>query len=114
MRAWMVSKDDDGPEANLLDSVTDADLADGPEVPGSGVLVDVEYSSINYKDGLGLVGRPGVIRQHPLIPGIDLVGTVAESDDDRWRPGDSIIVNGWGIGEMHHGGLAERARVSND
>lgn len=100
MRAWMVTKGDDGPQATLLDSVTDADLGD------EGVLVDVEYSSINYKDGLALAGRPGVIRQHPLIPGIDLVGTVAS--------GDRVLVNGCGIGETHNGGLAERARVSAD
>src|SRR5690606_30530512 len=100
MRAWMVTTGDDGPQATLLDSMTDADLGD------EGVLVDVEYSSINYKDGLALAGRPGVIRQHPLIPGIDLVGTVA--------PGDRVLVNGCGIGETHNGGLAERARVSAD
>src|SRR5690606_39326536 len=100
MRAWMVTTGDDGPQATLLDSMTDADLGD------EGVLVDVEYSSVNFKDGLALAGRPGVIRQHPLIPGIDLVGTVAS--------GDRVLVNGWGIGETHNGGLAERARVSAD
>src|SRR5690554_4325084 len=127
MRAWMVTKGDGGPEATLLDSVTDADLDE------DGVLVDVEYSSINYKDGLALAGRPGVIRQHPLIPGIDLVGTVASAagpslpdaspagpslpelvEGKTWHPGDRVLVNGWGIGETHHGGLAERARVSSD
>src|SRR5690606_33940262 len=108
MRAWMVIKGDDGPQATLLDSVTDADLGDG------GVLVDVEYSSINYKDGLALAGRPGVIRQHPLIPGIDLVGTVAQSDAPRWAAGDRVLVNGCGLGESHNGGLAERARVNDD
>src|SRR5690554_4492623 len=113
MRAWMVTKGDDGVDARLLDNLTDADLA-GSETPGGSVLVDVEYSSINFKDGLALAGRPGVIRRHPLIPGIDLVGTVAESSDDRWRAGDRVLVNGWGIGESHNGGLAERARVSGD
>src|SRR5690606_35600863 len=113
MRAWMVTTGDDGPQATLLDSMTDADL--GTE----GVLVDVEYSSINYKDGLALAGRPGVIRQHPLIPGIDLVGTVAtplpEPVEGRaWAPGDRVLVNGCGLGESHNGGLAERARVNAD
>ncbi|MEX1078265.1 MAG: MDR family oxidoreductase [Homoserinimonas sp.] len=108
MRAWMVTKGDDGVSSALLDSATDAELGDGD------VLVDVEYSSINYKDGLALSGRPGVIRQHPLIPGIDLVGTIADSDDERWRPGDRVVLNGWGVGETHNGGLAERARVSGD
>lgn len=107
MRAWMVTKSDDKPQATLLDTMTDADL--GTE----GVLVDVEYSSINYKDGLALAGRPGVIRQHPLIPGIDLVGTVA-AGDGRWAPGDRVLVNGCGLGESHNGGLAERARVNAD
>jgi acrylyl-CoA reductase (NADPH) len=108
MRAWMVTRVDDSVSARLVDSLTDADLGDGE------VLVDVEYSSINYKDGLALAGRPGVVRQYPLIPGIDLVGMVAESVDDRWQPGDRVVLNGWGIGETHNGGLAERARVSGD
>ena len=67
-----------------------------------------------YKDALALAGRPGVIRDYPLIPGIDLVGTVAASDSPRWTPGDRVILNGWGIGETHHGGLAERARVKGE
>lgn len=78
------------------------------------VTVDVEFSSLNYKDGLALAGRPGVAKIDPLIPGIDLVGTVQDSDDPRWSPGDRVVVNGWGIGETHHGGLSERARVSGD
>src|SRR5690554_3810423 len=105
MRAWMVTKGDGGPEATLLDSVTDADLGE------DGVLVDVEYSSINYKDGMALAGRPGVIRKPPLIPGIDLVGTVASSPN-TYASGNRVLVNGWGIGETHNGGLAERARVN--
>ncbi|MHA6669777.1 acrylyl-CoA reductase (NADPH) [Homoserinimonas sp. A447] len=113
MRAWMVTKGGDGVDSQLV-NVTDADLADRTESADGDVLVDVEYSSINYKDGLALAGRPGVIREHPLIPGIDLVGTVAESSDDRWRAGDQVLLNGWGIGETHNGGLAERARVSGD
>jgi len=76
------------------------------------VTINVEYSSINYKDGLALMGRPGVVRVWPLIAGIDLVGTVESSADPRWAAGDRVILNGAGIGESHHGGLAERARVS--
>ena len=90
-----------------------AELTDDDLMPGD-VLVDVEYSSLNYKDALALAGRPGVIRHYPLIPGIDLVGTVAASDSPRWKPGDRVILNGWGIGENHHGGLAERARVNGE
>ncbi|MCY7325886.1 MAG: oxidoreductase [Microbacteriaceae bacterium] len=86
----------------------DADL-----MPGD-VTVDVEYSSINFKDGLALSGRPGVIKNYPLVAGIDLVGVVAASENAEWMPGDRVILNGWGIGEKHHGGLAERARVSGD
>jgi acrylyl-CoA reductase (NADPH) len=78
------------------------------------VTVDVEYSSINFKDGLALAGRPGIAKIDPLIPGIDLVGTVATSADPRWKAGDAVIVNGFGMGEGHNGGLSERARVSAD
>ncbi|MBX0301210.1 oxidoreductase [Cryobacterium sp. 1639] len=76
------------------------------------VTVAVEFSSINYKDGLALMGKPGVVRVWPLVAGIDLVGTVETSSDPRWAAGDRVILNGAGIGESHHGGLAERARVS--
>lgn len=78
------------------------------------VTVDVEYSGINYKDGMALSGRPGVIREYPLIPGIDLVGIVSSSDHPDWQVGDRVLVNGYGLGETHHGGLAERARLSGD
>lgn len=88
--------------------VTDAFL-----LPGD-VTVAVEYSGLNYKDGLAIGGRPGVARTSPLIPGIDLVGTVESSADPRWRAGDRVVLNGDGIGESHHGGLAERARVRGD
>lgn len=75
------------------------------------VTIAVEYSGINFKDGLALAGRPGVVKGSPRIPGIDLVGTVEASDDPRWSPGDAVILNGDGIGESRNGGLAERARV---
>lgn len=78
------------------------------------VTVAVEFSDLNYKDGLAIAGRPGVARVSPLIPGIDLVGVVETSQDPRWRPGDRVVLNGDGIGESHHGGLAERARVRGD
>lgn len=82
-------------------------------MPGE-VTIDVEFSDLNYKDGLAIAGRPGVARVSPLIPGIDLVGTVSASEDPRWREGDRVVLNGDGIGERHHGGLAERARVRGD
>jgi acrylyl-CoA reductase (NADPH) len=100
----MVTKD----ASSALVSIDDDQLGDGD------VVIDIAYSSINYKDGLALAGRPGVIRTHPLIPGIDLVGTVASASEDSWQPGDRVIVTGWGIGETHNGGLAERARVKSE
>jgi acrylyl-CoA reductase (NADPH) len=84
------------------------DAADGP------VLVDVAFSGINYKDALALTGRPGVVRSTPLVGGIDLVGTVRESEDDRWAPGDMVLLNGTGMSETRNGGLTELARVPGD
>ncbi|MBF0672194.1 MAG: oxidoreductase [Salinibacterium sp.] len=109
MRALKVEKNDDGITTRLITDLGDDDLMAGD------VTIDVEYSSINFKDGLAITGRPGVIRDYPLIPGIDLVGTVAEADaSSPWAAGDRVLLNGWGIGESHHGGLAERARVKSD
>ena len=82
-------------------------------MPGT-VTIDVAYSSINFKDGLAISGRPGVIRSWPLIAGIDAVGVVTASTDPRWNPGDNVILNGAGLGETHHGGLAEVVRVDGD
>src|SRR5687768_7774064 len=85
--------------------IDDSELGEGD------VTVDVEFSSVNFKDGLALLGRPGVLRQPNRIPGIDLVGTVSASTSPRWSPGDRVLLNGHGIGEGHPGGLAESARV---
>ena len=82
-------------------------------MPGD-VTLRVDYSSINYKDGLAVTGRPGVVRVWPLIAGVDMVGTVESSRDPRWTPGTRVILTGAGSGENHHGGLAERARVSGE
>jgi acrylyl-CoA reductase (NADPH) len=103
-RAIVVRETPDGPAAALEQA--DEDLLG----PGD-VEIAVEYSSLNYKDGLALAGKPGVIRRHPLIAGIDAVGTVTSSDHPDWTPGDRVTVNGWGIGENHPGGLSERIRV---
>lgn len=75
------------------------------------VVVDVAWSSLNYKDGMALAGDPGVVRTSPLVPGIDLVGTVAESSSADWSPGDQVLLTGAGIGESRHGGWAEQAVV---
>jgi acrylyl-CoA reductase (NADPH) len=81
---------------------------------GKDVLVRVSYSTINYKDGLAITGRSPIIRSFPMIPGIDFAGTVEESDDPLFRAGDEVILNGWGVGETHPGGLAQMARVKGD
>lgn len=83
-------------------------------LPAGDVTVAVEWSSLNYKDGLALTGASPVVRRFPLIPGIDFAGTVLESQHPDWRPGDKVVLNGWGVGETHSGGLAERARVRGD
>lgn len=79
--------------------------------PATGVSIDVSYSSINYKDGLAVAGRPGVVRRLPLIAGIDVVGTVSASADPRWAAGDTVVLNGAGLGESRHGGLSEHTVV---
>ena len=108
-RALLAERTEPGADVAVsLASLTDDDL-----MPGD-VTIDVEYSSLNFKDALALTGRPGVIRDYPLVPGIDIVGTVSSSDDDRWTAGDRVILNGFGVGERHHGGFAERARVKAD
>ncbi|QYK01636.1 acrylyl-CoA reductase (NADPH) [Shewanella psychrotolerans] len=86
-------------------------LADLPE---GDVLVDVSYSSLNYKDGLAVTGLGKIIRQFPMVPGIDFAGVVSESADPRYKVGDEVILTGWGVGENHWGGMAQKARVKAD
>lgn len=81
------------------------------ELPPGDVLVRVVYSSLNYKDGLAITGAGKVIRSFPMVPGIDLAGTVVESASPDYQPGDAVVLTGWGVGERHWGGLAELARV---
>lgn len=88
-----------------LEEVDEEFLGDG------GIVIDVAYSDLNYKDGLAVTGRPGVVRTTPLIAGIDVVGKVAESNDPRWSPGDWLVLNGAGQSETRHGGFAQRAHV---
>ena len=78
------------------------------------VLVKVDYSTINYKDGLAITGKSPIMRKFPMIPGIDFAGTVVESADPEFKQGDSVILNGWGVGETHPGGLAQYAKVKGD
>jgi acrylyl-CoA reductase (NADPH) len=109
MAALQVTRGEDGAVAVALrQDIEDAELGEGD------TTVDVEWSGINYKDGLALAGNAGVMRTSPLIPGIDLVGTVALTTSARWKPGDRVVLNGWGIGETRNGGLSTRAVVDSE
>jgi len=107
MRAILIHKDDDGYRA----AVSEVDEAGLPE---GDVTVKVDWSTLNYKDSLAITGSSPVVRQFPMVPGIDLAGTVEESSDPEFSVGDAVVLNGWGVGEVHWGGLAQRARVKGD
>ena len=106
-RAILISKTDTGQKLEFV-NLTEDDLMAGD------VTVDVSHSSINYKDGLAITGKAPIIRKFPLIPGIDFAGTVRFSSNPRWKPGDKVVLNGWGVGEQHHGGFSEVARVPGE
>ena len=106
-RAIQINKTDDKQTAALVE-LSDADLMDGD------VTVDISHSTLNYKDGLALTAKAPIIRKFPLTPGIDFAGTVSASENTDYQPGDAVILNGWGVGEGHSGGFAERARVKGD
>ena len=84
------------------------------DLPEAEVLVAVEYSTVNYKDGLCIGPGGGLVRKYPHVPGIDFAGTVEESSDPRYRPGDKVVLTGWRVGEAHWGGYAQKARVKAD
>ncbi len=107
-KAWLIEKVEGGGQ-----TVRYADLADGDLMDGD-VTVRVEWSTINYKDGLALTGKAPVVRRWPMIPGIDFAGTVESSTHADWKPGDKVVLNGFGLGETHLGGYAEKARVKGD
>ncbi|UWQ16900.1 acryloyl-CoA reductase [Jannaschia sp. M317] len=106
-KALVVDKDEDGTRA----SVKDLTLADLPEAE---VTVAVEYSTVNYKDGLCIGPGGGLVRKYPHVPGIDFSGTVETSDDPRYAPGDKVVLTGWRVGEAHWGGYSQKARVKAD
>ena len=106
-RALLVTKDGSR-QSVAVTELTDADLMAGD------VTVAVEHSTVNYKDGLAITGKAPIIRKFPLIPGIDLAGKVLRSEDPRFQAEDRVVLNGYGLGEVHHGGYAERARVKSD
>ncbi|MCG8017242.1 MAG: oxidoreductase [Candidatus Thiodiazotropha sp. 'RUGA'] len=101
----------DKQDENYTATISDIDEAMLPE---GDVTIDVHYSSINYKDALAITGQSPVVRRFPMVPGIDLVGTVSSSTHGDYQPGDQVILNGWGVGEKHWGGLAQKARVNGD
>jgi len=105
--AILIEKDDAGYRAGLTE-IASADLPEGD------VTVEVEWSTLNYKDALAITGRSPVVRRFPMVPGIDFAGRVKESGNPDFRPGDAVLLNGWGVGETHWGGLAGEARVKGD
>lgn len=108
-KALVVNKTADGAVTQAIETLDDAQL------PAEGnVTVRVEYSTLNYKDGLCLTGGGGLVRTYPHVPGIDFAGTVEASDDARYRPGDKVVLTGWRVGEVWWGGYAEKARVKAD
>ena len=106
-KALVVDNADESYTASIKD-LTTADLPDEP------VLVDVSYSTLNYKDGLAVTGKGKIVRNFPMVCGIDLAGTVIESSDGTYAPGDKVLVNGWGLSETHWGGYAQKQRVKSE
>jgi acrylyl-CoA reductase (NADPH) len=106
-KGLQLTKGEKGTVAAWAD-LTDADLMDGD------VTVRVSHSTLNYKDGLAVTGKAPVVRRWPMIPGIDFAGTVIASDTPAYKAGDGVILNGWGVGETHLGGYAQKARVKGD
>ena len=107
-RALLLEQDEAGETSVQLRALSEADL------PDEDVLVAVEYSSLNYKDGLAITGKGRVVRDFPMIPGIDLAGTVLSSRSEQYSPGDRVVLTGWGVGERHWGGYSQRQRVRPD
>ena len=103
-KAIVVEKADKGQTVSLTE-FDEANLMDGD------VTVRIDWSTINYKDGLAITGKAPVVRRFPMIPGVDFAGEVEASSHPNWKPGDKVILNGWGLGETHLGAYAEKARV---
>lgn len=108
MKALLVEKDADGKTHAAVQEIDEARLPEG------NVRVAVEYSTLNYKDGLCIGTGGGLVRIYPHVPGIDFAGTVEASDDPRYKAGDKVVVTGWRVGETHWGGYAQKARVRAD
>ncbi len=105
IKAILITKQDGAYGARLAD-VGESELPDAP------VTVRIDYSTVNYKDGLAITGKSPVVRKFPMVPGIDFAGVVETSASTAWRAGDRVLLNGWGVGESHWGGFAQKARVN--
>ncbi len=106
-KAILIDKNDDVQNVSLQQ-------LDESQLPEGDVTIDVAYSTLNYKDGLAITGSSPVVRKFPMVPGIDLAGTVRESSHADWKAGDKVVLNGWGVGEGHWGGLSQVARLNGN
>ncbi|MEM7208113.1 MAG: acryloyl-CoA reductase [Pseudomonadota bacterium] len=107
-QALLVNKDDEGNTSAAVETL------DENQLPEGNVTVAVEYSTLNYKDGLCVGPGGGLVRNYPHVPGIDFAGSVESSDDDRYKSGDKVVLTGWRVGEVHWGGYSQKARVNAD
>ena len=107
MQAILINKDDSGYSAQMSQ-------IEEQQLPEGDVLIQVDYSTLNYKDSLAITGASPVVRNFPMVPGIDFAGTVEHSDHADFKAGDQVVLNGFGVGEGHWGGLAQKARVKGD
>ncbi|WCE10201.1 acrylyl-CoA reductase (NADPH) [Pseudomonas sp. JBR1] len=106
-KALLIEKHDEAPRVDITEMAE-------TQLPEGDVTVRVLYSTLNYKDALAITGRGPVVRQFPMVPGIDFAGVVEVSSNPQYQPGDRVLLNGWGVGESHWGGLAEKARVKGE
>lgn len=102
-----IEKDEAGYRANVRD-------IDESQLPEGDVTIKIDYSTLNYKDGLAITGKGPVVRKFPMVPGIDLVGTVTQTESAEFKVGDQVLLNGWGVGENYWGGLAQCARLKSE
>jgi acrylyl-CoA reductase (NADPH) len=105
--AIQISKTETGQDVKLVQ-------LDDSALPEGDVMIAVAYSTLNYKDGLAITGKSPVVRKFPMVPGIDLAGTVLESTSSEWKKGDQVVLNGWGVGETHWGGFAQKAKLKGE
>jgi len=108
VKALLLEENEDGKVSVAVTDIAEDDLPEGD------VTVDVEYSTLNYKDGMVIKGIGRLVRSYPHVPGIDFAGTVSASDDPAFNPGDAVVLTGWRVGEAHWGGFAQKARVRGD